>query len=153
MLQQLIASPHLFWLSLGGLLLAAELLGASGYLLWSGIAAALVGLLTWLLPLSWEWQGISFAVLTMVAAWLWWKWLSTRQRPDQQNGSLNQRGQQLVGMHATVLEPMSNGYSRVRIGDSTWRITSTAQLSVGDDVVITQVEGITLKVEPSNSRL
>ena len=56
-------------------------------------------------------------------------------------------------MHATVLEPMSNGYSRVRIGDSTWRITSTAQLSVGDDVVITQVEGITLKVEPSNSRL
>jgi len=28
MLQQLIASPHLFWLSLGGLLLAAELLGA-----------------------------------------------------------------------------------------------------------------------------
>jgi len=59
----------------------------------------------------------------------------------------------LVGLHATVLEPMSNGYSRVRIGDSTWRITSSAQLSVGDDVVITQVEGITLKVEPSNSRL
>lgn len=153
MLQQLIASPHLFWLSLGGLLLAAELLGASGYLLWSGIAAALVGLLTWLLPLSWEWQGVSFAVLTMVAAWLWWKWLSTRQRQDRQNGSLNQRGQQLVGMHATVLEPMSNGYSRVRIGDSTWRITSTAQLSVGDDVVITHVEGITLRVEPGNSSL
>lgn len=153
MLQQLIASPHLFWLSLGGLLLAAELLGASGYLLWSGIAAALVGLLTWMLPLSWEWQGISFALLTMVAAWLWWKWLNSRQKTDLQNGSLNQRGQQLVGMHATVLEPMSNGYSRVRIGDSTWRITSTAKLGVGDDVIITHVEGITLRVEPSNSPL
>ncbi|MGC6387768.1 NfeD family protein [Ewingella sp. S1.OA.A_B6] len=151
MLQQLIASPHLFWLSLGGLLLAAELLGASGYLLWSGIAAALVGLLTWVLPLPWEWQGLCFAVLTMVAAWLWWRWLSRRQKSDPQNGSLNQRGQQMVGMHATVLEPMSNGYSRVRIGDSTWRITSTALLSVGDDVVITQVEGITLRVEPTRS--
>lgn len=149
MLQQLIASPHLFWLSLGGLLLAAELLGASGYLLWSGIAAALVGLLTWVLPLPWEWQGLCFAVLTMVAAWLWWRWLSRRQQSDPQNSSLNQRGQQMVGMHATVLEPMSNGYSRVRIGDSTWRITSTALLSVGDDVVITHVEGITLRVEPT----
>ncbi len=148
MLQQLIASPHLFWLSLGGLLLAAELLGASGYLLWSGIAAALVGLLTWMLPLSWEWQGVCFAVLTMVAAWLWWRWLSSRQKSDPQNSSLNQRGQQMVGKHATVLEPMSNGYSRVRIGDSTWRITSTAPLSVGDDVIITHVEGITLRVEP-----
>lgn len=54
MLQNLMATPHLFWLSLGGLLLAAELVGASGYLLWSGVAAALVGLVTWILPLQWE---------------------------------------------------------------------------------------------------
>jgi hypothetical protein len=30
--------PASFWLSLGGLLLAAEMLGGNGYLLWSGVA-------------------------------------------------------------------------------------------------------------------
>ena len=40
------AHPHLFWLSLGGLLLAAEMLGGSGYLLWSGVAGVVTGALT-----------------------------------------------------------------------------------------------------------
>lgn len=58
MLEQIAANPQWFWVSLGGLLLAAEMLGASGYLLWSGVSAVIVGVIIWLLPeLSWEWQG------------------------------------------------------------------------------------------------
>ncbi|MGW8214257.1 NfeD family protein, partial [Klebsiella pneumoniae] len=56
MIGMILTHPHLFWLSLGGLLLAAEMLGGSGYLLWSGVAGVVTGALTWLLPLSWEWQ-------------------------------------------------------------------------------------------------
>ena len=41
MIDMIFAHPHLFWLSLGGLLLAAEMLGGSGYLLWSGVAGVL----------------------------------------------------------------------------------------------------------------
>ena len=51
MIELIVAHPHAFWLSLGGLLLAAEMLGTSGYLLWSGMAAVLVGLLVWLVPM------------------------------------------------------------------------------------------------------
>ena len=80
MIGMILAHPHLFWLSLGGLLLAAEMLGGSGYLLWSGVAGVVTGALTWLLPLSWEWQGTLFAVLTLLAAWLWSKWLRKRVR-------------------------------------------------------------------------
>lgn len=36
MIELIVAHPHAFWLSLGGLLLAAEMLGGNGYLLWSG---------------------------------------------------------------------------------------------------------------------
>lgn len=68
MIALILAHPHIFWLSLGGLLLAAEMLGGNGYLLWSGIAGVVTGLLVWMLPLSWEWQGTLFAVLTLLAA-------------------------------------------------------------------------------------
>ena len=70
MMELMVVHPHIFWLSLGGLLLAAEMLGGNGYLLWSGVAAVITGLVVWLLPLGWEWQGVMFAVLTLLAAWL-----------------------------------------------------------------------------------
>lgn len=57
MIALILTHPHIFWLSLGGLLLAAEMLGGNGYLLWSGIAGVVTGLLVWMLPFSWEWQG------------------------------------------------------------------------------------------------
>lgn len=97
MMELMVVHPHIFWLSLGGLLLAAEMLGGNGYLLWSGVAAVITGLVVWLLPLGWEWQGVMFAVLTLLAAWLWWKWLSRRVREQKHSDShLNQRGQQLI---------------------------------------------------------
>ena len=98
MMELMVVHPHIFWLSLGGLLLAAEMLGGNGYLLWSGVAAVITGLVVWLLPLGWEWQGVMFAVLTLLAARLWWKWLSRRVREQKHSDShLNQRGQQLIG--------------------------------------------------------
>lgn len=54
MMELMVVHPHIFWLSLGGLLLAAEMLGGNGYLLWSGVAAVITGLVVWLLPLGWE---------------------------------------------------------------------------------------------------
>lgn len=144
MLKQIAANPNWFWLSLGGLLLAAEMLGASGYLLWSAIAAVLVGLLVWLLPLSWEWQGVLFAILTVSAAILWWYWLSQRIKP--QPSMLNQRDHQMIGLRATLTEPTLDGFGRMRIGDSSWRIHSAYELSVGTEVEVISVEGNTLNV-------
>ena len=59
MMELMVVHPHIFWLSLGGLLLAAEMLGGNGYLLWSGVAAVITGLVVWLVPLGWEWQGVN----------------------------------------------------------------------------------------------
>ncbi|GAB7261152.1 NfeD family protein [Dickeya ananatis] len=147
MMAQVLENAHWFWLSLGGLLLAAEMLGAAGYLLWSGVAALLTGILAWLLPLDWAWQCIAFAVLTVIAALLWWQWLR-RRLEKQPSPVLNQRGQQLIGLHTTLSEPLINGFGRVSIGDSSWRIQAEQDLPAGTMVEITAVEGITLQVKP-----
>jgi membrane protein implicated in regulation of membrane protease activity len=147
MLALIAANSHWFWLSLGGLLLAAEMLGASGYLLWSGVASLVVGAIVWLLPqIGWEWQAVIFAVLTILVAYLWWYWL--RQRPVAASGAevLNQRNRQLIGTRATLTEPMHNGMGRINIGDSSWRAQANEDLPVGTEVEVVAVEGVTLVI-------
>ncbi|MCI1898436.1 MAG: NfeD family protein [Enterobacter sp.] len=148
MIETIAAHPHVFWLSLGGLLLAAEMLGGNGYLLWSGVAAVITGIVVWLLPFGWEWQGVLFAVLTLVAAWLWWRWL-TRQVREQKpaDATLNQRGQQLVGKRYTLETTLVNGRGHVRVGDSSWPVVADDDLIAGTQVEVTAVEGITLHVK------
>ena len=146
MIALLFTHAHIFWLTLGGLLLAAEMLGASGYLLWSGVAAVLTGLLVWVVPLGWEWQGVCFAVLTLVAAFLWWRWLSTRKQ--QEPGEvLNQRGHQLIGRRLRLETALVNGRGHVRVADSSWPVMADSDLAAGTDIVVVAVEGITLKVK------
>lgn len=155
MLELIAANPLWFWLSLGGVLLAAEMLGAGGYLLWSGVAALLVGALIWLLPpLSWAWQGMIFAVLTVVVAYLWWYWL--RRRPAAASGGspvLNQRNRQLIGTRATLTEPMHNGMGRINIGDSSWRAQAAEDSPAGTEVEVVAVEGVTLVIRALPSSL
>ena len=141
-------NAHWVWLSLGGLLLAAEMLGASGYLLWSGVSAVIIGLLTWVLPLPWAWQGTLFAVLTIITALLWWYWLRSRSRRPTDATLLNQRSRQLIGVRATITEAVEDGVGRARIGDSTWRIKADEHLPVGTTVEVIAVDGITLHVRP-----
>ncbi|RDK92131.1 NfeD family protein [Enterobacillus tribolii] len=142
-------NPHSFWLSLGGVLLVAELLGAGGYLLWSGISALLVGLLSWIFPMSWEWRCMLFAVLTIVTAVIWWYWLRRRQQQPDSRGDehLNQRSRQLIGRRATLNAPIENGSGRIELGDGSWRVQCDQDLPAGTHVEITDVQGITLIVK------
>lgn len=147
MIALILAHPHIFWLTLGGLLLAAEMLGSNGYLLWSGVAGVITGLLIWAIPLSWEWQGTLFAVLTLLAAWLWSKWLRKRMRQQRPaDAQLNQRGQQLVGRRLTLDSALENGRGHVRVGDSSWPVIADEDLAAGSKVEVVAVEGITLHI-------
>jgi Membrane protein implicated in regulation of membrane protease activity len=146
-LMELIAHPHWFWLTLGGLLLAAEMLGTSGYLLWSGLAAVLVGLIEWLFPFSWTSQGALFAVLTLLCVFFWYRWMRYRELSQQPN-TLNQRGSQLIGMQLTLDNALKDGLGHVRIGDSSWRVQAKEDLPAGTPVIVTGVVGITLLIQP-----
>lgn len=82
--------------------MAAEMLGSSSYLLWSGVAAVITGLVVWLLPVGWEWQGALFAVLTLLALAVVALAEQTGEGAEAVDAHLNQRGQQIVGRRFTL---------------------------------------------------
>ncbi|MFP1454930.1 NfeD family protein [Escherichia coli] len=152
MMELMVVHPQYSLVSLGGLLLAAEMLGGNGYLLWSGVAAVITGLVVWLVPLGWEWQGETFAILTLLAAWLWWKWLSRRVREQKHSDRhLNQRGQQLIGRRFVWDLRWSTGAVICALGDSSWPVSASEDLGAGTHVEVIAIEGITLHIRAVSS--
>ena len=132
------------WLAFAALLLIVEVFGTAGYFLWFGTAAAMVGLLLLALPqLSWIWQFIAFALLSLVVALLWWRRL--RRLPSAASG-LNQRGSELLGGEYLLQEAISGGRGKIKAGDSYW-LVSGPDLAKGQRVKVIGQQGTVLQVE------
>lgn len=134
------------WLTLGCALLAAEILGTAGYLLWLGISALLVGVCLAVFPISWQVQWVSFALLCLLTTYLWWRRQSKIDKADDKTSGLNQKHNQLVGMVVTLDEAVVVGMNRVKVGDTTWSAQSDEELAAGTRVEIIEMDGIVLKI-------
>ena len=136
------------WLAFGTVLLILEVFGAGGYLLWIGVAAASVGVLTYLFPeLPWAWQFIIFALLSVLTAVLWWQRQRSAAKPSDVPG-LNQRGREFVGRTFVLHEAIVGGRGKIKAGDTLW-LVSGPDLPAGSEVRVTGQDGVLLKVEAS----
>ncbi|WP_373387022.1 NfeD family protein [Pseudomonas alcaligenes] len=136
------------WLAFGTVLLILEVFGAGGYLLWIGVAAACVGVLTYLFPeLPWAWQFIVFALLSVLTAVLWWQRQRSAAKPSDVPG-LNQRGREFVGRTFVLHEAIVGGRGKIKAGDTLW-LVSGPDLPAGSEVRVTGQDGVLLKVEAS----
>lgn len=145
-LSAIYTNPHWVFIALGGILLIIELLGTGGYSLWSGISAFIVGLIAWIIPLSWPILWILFAIFTLITAYVWWVWLKKHGGDKAEKGTLNQPQKDLIGIRTIVVEPIKNGYGRVKIKDGTWSAQSEEDMEIGAKVTVVAVDGIMLKV-------
>jgi membrane protein implicated in regulation of membrane protease activity len=128
------------------LLLILEVFGAGGYLLWIGMAAASVGVLTFLLPaLPWEVQLLLFAVFSiLMALYWWWRQRNAVRRSDQPH--LNLRGQELVGKVFLVSEAIVDGRGKIKVGDSVW-LARGPDAALGSRVRVVGQDGVILLTE------
>lgn len=132
------------WLAFATLLLIVEVFGTAGYFLWFGTAAALVGLLLLAFPeLSWTWQFMAFALLSLAVALVWWRRL--RRQPAAAS-SLNQRGSELLGGEYLLQEAIISGRGKIKAGDSYW-LVSGPDLAKGQRVKVIGQQGTVLQVE------
>ena len=134
------------WLAFGTLLLILEVFGAGGYLLWIGLAAASVGLLTFIFPgLPWAVQFILFGVLSILTAVFWWQRQRSTAKPSDQPG-LNQRGSEFVGRTFVLHEAINGGRGKIKAGDSLWLVIGS-DLPAGTPVRVVGQDGVLLRVE------
>lgn len=134
------------WGVLAVALLLLETLTGTFYLLWISFAAGLVGVLMLVMDIDWELQLLLFAVLSMGSIVLWHRWRERHPEQPTDQPALNRRGQQYVGRVFTLDEPIVNGVGKVRVDDTSWRISGT-DLPAGRQVKVVGVDGATLQIE------
>jgi inner membrane protein len=136
---------HWVWLSLGMILGAIEMLAPGFFLMWLGLAAIIVGLLTWLLPISLPLQVALFAILSVFTVYLGKKYLANNPIVSD-DPNLNNRGARLAGEIVIVVEAIADGRGRVKVGDTEWNARG-ADAPVGARVRVTGADGAVLLVE------
>jgi membrane protein implicated in regulation of membrane protease activity len=146
MFQQL---THWHWWILAVLFVVLEVFTPGTYFLFMGISAAVIGGVVLIFPgLGWEYQVFGFAVLAVAATVAGRSYL--KRRPiTSDHPTLNRRGAQYVGRTFTLEEPIVNGQGKIRVDDSTWKI-SGRDCAAGSRVKVSGVDGTVLRVEAAD---
>ena len=136
------------WIILGGVLLSVELIAPGTFVLWLGVAAILVGVISFVIDWSWQEQGVGFAILAVASLVMWWRLIRPAKRDEDAGDQpfLNRRAQGFVGQVFTLEKPIVDGVGTVRIGDTIWRVTGP-DCAAGTRVKIARADGATLFVE------
>ncbi len=134
------------WLILAVALIILEILMPGAYFLWMGISAAVVGAAMFIFPtMTFLAQVLIFAILSVITVVMYKSYRKKNPLVTDQP-ALNRRGEQYVGQSFTLTEPIVNGEGKIKVDDSTWKITG-ADIDAGETVRVIAIEGTTLIVE------
>ena len=133
------------WFILGALLLILEVLAPGTFMLWFGLSAVTIGLIS--LAVVWPWQAqlVAFSLLS-IGSILLYRRLSPKpadETPPQP--FLNRRTEGFVGRIFTLEKPIIDGSGSVRIGDTIWMVRGP-DTPAGARVKVTATDGGTLLV-------
>ena len=135
------------WFILAAALLLLEVMAPGTFMLWLGLSATLVGLISLGVAWSWQYQLVAFAVFSIAAIPLWRR-VGARAKGATDQPFLNRRADAFIGREFTLEKPIVGGNGTVGIGDTVWRI-SGPDCPSGSKVKVAAVDGGTLKVEPA----
>jgi hypothetical protein len=136
------------WVIAGLIFLALELILPGGILVWLGVAGIVTGLMLLFQPLDWPWQWLIFGVLSLGSILVWLRY--SRSKPEKTDRPyLNRRADQLVGQEAVLEQAIAQGFGRIILGDTVWRV-SGPDLPKGQRVRIIGASGAVLAVEPEH---
>jgi len=133
------------WLIFGFVLMGLELLAPGVFLFWLGLAALLVGLLSFAISPAWQTQLLMFAAFTAAAVPAWRHFARSASSSSVSNPFLNKRTEAMIGREFTLEKPIVDGSGTVRIDDTVWRVAGP-DTPAGSRVRIVQADGASLTV-------
>ena len=144
------------WIVVGLVLITAELFIPIFVMMWLGIAAVLVGLISLLIPLAFSTQLILWAVFSGVFLLLWHKFVSPRLTDRTLAGLSREAIVGQIGMVTFFNEREGRGrlkFPAPVVGNDEWDFIYEAvgdrpSLENGDKVMVTDISGNSLLVKP-----
>lgn len=138
--------PFWIWLAVGAVILAAEVATGTGWLLWPAACAAIVAVLTFILPNDPVIELAAFAVLTIASTLL-----ARRYLPGNASGDgpdINDNVGRLVGHFGAAASDFENGRGRVFIDGKEWAAVAEGDPPTLDQQVkVISADGGILKVK------
>jgi hypothetical protein len=135
------------WFIAAAVLLLLEVMAPGTFMLWLGLSALLVGLISLGIDWSWQYQFLAFAAFAIAAIPLW-RLVGARARTPTDQPFLNRRADAFIGRVFTLEKPIVGGCGTIGVGDTVWRI-SGPDCPSGSRVKVAAVDGSTLRVEPA----
>ena len=137
------------WWILAAVLIAVEVFVTTTVFLWTGVAAAVVGVALLVMPeLGWQAQGLLFAVVAVATALAWWRW-GPKHGAVSADPTINRRGSEFIGQSFTLQAAIDDGRGQLTIDGILWRVTGP-DLAAETRVTVVAVDGATLRVEAAD---
>jgi len=133
------------WLVLGLILLIAEMVTGTSYLLWPAVAAFITALLSFFGFTNWL-ADMGLFALMVIGLTAFGRPLVQRWRTSGGSPTLNERSTALIGVRG-IVQNFGEGVGSVKVNDTVWRFMSEDALAPGQHVEVTSVDGATLKVK------
>jgi len=133
------------WFVLAAVFLLIELTVPGVFMLWLGLAAILIGVISLTMVLSWQAQLIAFAVLSIACIPVW-RYFARKVEGPVERPFLNRRAESYVGRVFTLEKPIVDGVGTIRIEDTVWRVSGPS-LPAGSRVKVARADGADLEVE------
>ena len=140
-------ATHYGWWLLALVLIGVEIVAPGFFMLWIGIAAAAMGVISLFAPdLSFGWQAVLFVVLSLASCFLYWKFIRSVREAVSDQPLLNRRAEQFVGHRYVLDSAIVNGQGKARVADSLWLVVGP-ELPAGARIEVVGVDGNTLRVQ------
>ncbi len=138
-----------YWIVLGVILSVAEIFILGFFVIWLGISAILVGIISFFILFPLSYQIMLWAVGSVLLLWVWFGYLKgNSQTPNDRVG----QSDDYQGVEGEIIKVLNNNRYKALfeipiLGDREWIVESDEELQVGDKITTDKVYGQLLRVK------